>query len=78
MSARNKHLNLCGPTIRRLRCNRGWSQSQLALKCQLAGWDASRDIVARIEMKCRAVSDIDLVNLGKIFGVSIDELVPKT
>jgi len=48
-------LNVCGPQVSRLRVNLGWSQPQLAAKCQIAGWDVSRDIIARIELKKRWV-----------------------
>ena len=43
-----------------LRSRRGWSQPVLAAKCQLAGWDVSRDIIARIELRVRWVADFEL------------------
>ena len=33
--------NIVGTQVARLRYRRGWSQIELAAKCQLAGWDAS-------------------------------------
>jgi transcriptional regulator with XRE-family HTH domain len=55
----------------------GWSQEQLASKCQLAGWDISRDIVARIERRIRALTDADMAKLAMVFRVPLEELYPR-
>ena len=60
-----------------LRNKLGLSQAQLAAKCQLAGWDVSRDIVARIELQVRCVTDIELVTLAGVLRVPVDALLPK-
>ena len=44
-----RHRNIIGPQVRRLRNQRGGSQEQLAAKLQIAGWDLSRNGVAKIE-----------------------------
>lgn len=62
--------------IRKLREARDWSQSDLAAKCQLAGWDVGRDIIARIEGKIRLVRDSELITLAEVFGVTPNELLP--
>ena len=54
-----------------------WSQAQFAAKCQLSGWDASRDIVARIELQIRCVTDIELMTLAGVLRVPVDALLPK-
>jgi len=69
--------NVCGPSIARLRSKAGLSQSELAAKCQLIGWDVSRDIIARIEGRVRWVGDYELALLARVLGVSIVELLPK-
>ena len=71
-----KPLNICGPRIARLRTRAGWTQTQLAGKCQLAGWDISRDIIARIELRNRVVTDSDLLMLARVFKVEAGELLP--
>lgn len=71
-----KILNVCGPQIRRLRSQKGWSQPQLAAKCQLAGWDISRDIVARIELQIRWIGDFELKIIADVLDVSLEELYP--
>ncbi len=67
--------NICGPKVRRYRTALGLSQPHLAAKCQRAGWDISRDIIARIEGQTRWVADFELVKLAKVLGVDIRELV---
>jgi len=72
-----KALNISGPQIRRIRNSRSWSQPELAAKCQLAGWDVSRDIIARIECRTRWVGDFELVKLAEVLDVPIQELLPE-
>lgn len=71
-----KALNVSGPQIRRIRNAYCWSQPELAAKCQLAGWDVSRDIIARIECRTRWVGDFELAMLARVLGVSVQELLP--
>ena len=71
-----RRLNVVGPQIRRLRYSRGWSQSELAVKLQLAGWDISRSGVGKIESQLVWIGDYELVYLMKIFNVPLEELFP--
>src|ERR1700731_3408427 len=73
-----KPLNVCGPQVSRLRSQIGWSQSTFALKCQLKGWDVSRDIIARIEGQTRWVGDSELAVLAKVLNVRLEKLYPQT
>jgi transcriptional regulator with XRE-family HTH domain len=68
-------LNMSGAMVRRLRVKLGLSQPQLAVKCQLAGWDVERDTIAKIEGGTRLVRDIELVRLAAILGVTPNDLV---
>lgn len=70
-------LNIVGARVRALRGRLGWSQSVLAAKCQLAGWDVSRDTIANIELKRRWVADFELVILGKVLRADLSELIPR-
>ena len=72
-----KPRNVVGPQIRVLRSRRGWSQPVLAAKCQLAGWDVSRDIIARIELRIRWVADFELMLLAQVLGVPVSNLLPR-
>ncbi len=69
--------NAVGPRLMSLRTRLGLSQAQFAAKCQLAGWDVSRDIVARIELQIRCVTDIELMTLAGVLRVPVDALLPK-
>ncbi len=73
----SKLRNISGIAIRRYRDQLGYSQPQLALKCQLLGWDASRDTIASIEDGSRVVKDVEIAILAKILGVSVSELIPR-
>jgi transcriptional regulator with XRE-family HTH domain len=69
--------NIVGPQVRRYRDELGWSQATLAAKCQVAGWDISRGIVAAIEGRVRWIGDFELVLLAKMLRVNPAELLPK-
>ena len=68
--------NIVGPQIRRYRDLRGWSQSTLAAKCQIAGWEITRDVVATIESRARWIGDFELVFLARILEVPVMDLLP--
>ena len=64
--------NLLGPGIRRVREAKGWSQEDVARRLQLAGWDVDRTLIARIELRTRCITDMELLALAKTFGVTLD------
>jgi transcriptional regulator with XRE-family HTH domain len=66
-----------GPQVRKCRTRKGWSQSHLALKLQLFGWDTSRESVTALENQRRRVPDLELYVLSKVLGVRLDELFPR-
>lgn len=68
--------NVVGTQVRRLRNARGWSQPDLAARCQRMGWDVGRDIIARIESRVRLVTDSEILYLAKALGSSVVELFP--
>ena len=68
--------NIVGPQLRKYRDLRGWSQETLAAKCQLAGWDITRDIVATMENRSRWIGDFELVILARVFEVPVIDLLP--
>ena len=69
--------NVIGSSLARYRTQKEWSQAVLAAKCQLAGWDISRAIIAGIEGKTRAVADWELLILARVLGIHADELLPE-
>jgi len=42
---------------------------------QLAGWDVGRTLIARIELRTRCITDMELLTLAKTFGVKLDAFV---
>jgi transcriptional regulator with XRE-family HTH domain len=69
--------NHIGPQVRCRRYALGWSQSALAIKLQLAGFDISRSGVSKIEARLRFVDDKDLMFLAEVLKVPIQELFPR-
>jgi transcriptional regulator with XRE-family HTH domain len=69
--------NLIGPAVRKLRFERKLSQAQLAARCQLHGWNASRDIIAAIEGQIRYVTDMEILRLAKALKVPFPALFPQ-
>jgi transcriptional regulator with XRE-family HTH domain len=76
MVSKGSYRNVVGPLVQRHRTARGWSQQLLAARCQLAGWDVSRSIVAAIEGRVRWVGDWEVILLAEILGVQIADLYP--
>jgi transcriptional regulator with XRE-family HTH domain len=72
-----ERLNDVGPQIRRLRCERGWTQDLLAAKLQLHGWDISREGVAKVEGGYHGVSDRQLRCLSRAFNSPIEDVVSR-
>jgi len=70
------HRNIVGQQVMRIRSNKGMSQNDLAVACQLSGWDVSRGVIARIEGGVRWIADFELIELAKALKVSIPELYP--
>lgn len=73
----SKHRNVCGRELIRLRTAKDLSQEQLAVKCQLAGWDVSRDIIANIELRRREVTDEELSILARVLDAPLEEFYPR-
>jgi transcriptional regulator with XRE-family HTH domain len=66
--------NMVGPQLRRIRNERALSQPALAELLQRAGWDISRDTVAKIEDQRRWVSDFEVAFLAEVLEVPIPRL----
>ena len=69
--------NNIGPQVRRRRYALGWSQSMLATKLQIDGFDITRSGVSKIEARLRFVDDKDLMFLAEVLKVPIQELFPR-
>lgn len=71
-----RYKNNIGPQVRRRRYAFGWSQSDLATKLQLAGFDISRSGVSKIEARLSYVDDKTLLYLAEVLKVPVQDLFP--
>jgi len=62
--------------VKRHRKFLGWTQKTLVAKCQIAGFDITRDMVAAIEGRVRSVSDFELLIFSRILQVPVMDLLP--
>ncbi|MEK7782022.1 MAG: helix-turn-helix transcriptional regulator [Verrucomicrobiota bacterium] len=63
--------------MRELRTRKEWTQEAFAAKLQMAGWDVSRESLAKLEAQFRRVPDCELLFLAKVLGVAVMDLFPK-
>jgi transcriptional regulator with XRE-family HTH domain len=75
MKERRK-MNLIGPQVRRIRFQQGLTQPALVRKCQLTGWDVSRETLAKIESQIRGVQDWEIIAFSKALRVHFSSLFP--
>jgi len=68
--------NLVGPAIRRIRYQKGLSQTQLAALFQRQGWDMSREVLAQLETQRRRVADFEAAFIARCLKVPVAELLP--
>ena len=66
--------NIVGSNVRALRKRCRISQQALSNKLELLGVYVCRGSVSRIEDGSRTVTDIELLAISKVLGVSINEL----
>ena len=69
--------NIIGAQLRRLRYSKGLTQSELAARCGVAGFDISRGTLSKIEAGLRCVNDSELLLLAKVLKVPTDHLFEK-
>ena len=69
---------MIGPTLRSLREAEGLTQAELAGRLQLAGWDISRETLAKVESQVRCVTDRELVRFAEALEVNPSEILKPT
>ena len=70
--------NMIGPMLRSLREAEGLTQAEFAARLQLAGWDISRETLAKVESQVRCVTDRELVRFAEALEVDPSELLRPT
>ena len=63
--------NICGDRIRLARLGKRLSQTDLARMLQLQGVPAERDIISRMEIGDRLVTDYEVVTIAEVLDVSV-------
>ena len=67
-------MNIIGKNVRHIREKKGWTQEQLAAKCNLIDWEISRGTLAKIESNVRGVTDIEVNYFALAFDIEIETL----
>ena len=67
-------MNIIGKNVRLIREKKGWTQEQLAAKCNLIDWEISRGTLAKIESNVRGVTDIEVSYFALALDVDIEKL----
>ena len=67
-------MNIVGENVRTIREKNGWTQDQLAARCNLLEWNISRGTLAKIESKVRRVTDIEVKLLAEALETDIEAL----
>ena len=72
-----KKLNLIRQQVIKLRRRNGWTQEQLAVQLQLAGWhNATRSTVSKLEGGSLGVAEYDLLFIAAALRVQVVHLFP--
>jgi transcriptional regulator with XRE-family HTH domain len=70
--------NMIGPRLRSLREEEGLTQAEFAARLQIAGWDISRETLAKVESQVRCVTDRELVRFAEALEIDPSELLRPT
>lgn len=69
--------NVVGLQIRKLRRQQRMTQPALAARCQVLGYDLSRESLSKIEARLRSVSDAEVLMLAEALKVPYSLLFPE-
>ena len=74
----SENTNVVGKNLRELRRKKKMTQQAFSNKLELLGVYVCRGSVSRIEYGVRTVTDIELLAMAKVLGVSISDLFKGT
>ncbi len=66
--------NIVGKRIKEIREKLGITQEQLAIRLEMAGWDADRFLISKIERGERQVLDTEVQLIAKALKVGVSSL----
>lgn len=67
--------NIAGVKVAQLRKSLRISQRELADRLQVVGLDIDKNAVQRMESGQRFITDIEVISLAKVFGITVEELL---
>lgn len=67
--------NIAGVKVAQLRKTLRISQRELADRLQVVGLDIDKNAVQRMESGQRFITDIEVISLAKVFGITVEELL---
>lgn len=67
--------NVAGIKVAELRKGLRISQRELADRLQVVGLDIDKNTVQRMESGQRFITDIEVISLAKVFGITVEELL---
>lgn len=67
--------NIAGIRVAELRKNLRISQRELSDRLNVIGLDIDKNAVQRMESGQRFITDIEIISLAKIFGITVEELL---
>jgi transcriptional regulator with XRE-family HTH domain len=68
--------NIIGSAVRSLRVGSKLTQEELAIRCQLLGWDLSRETLSKIEAGLRRVNDAEVWMMARGLRCDLEDLYP--
>lgn len=76
--ARKRVLNIIGANLRRIRKTIGLTQADVVARCQVMGWQLSRETLAKIETEVRRVNDAEVAMLAQAVSADVGTLLVST
>ena len=67
--------NISGLRVKELRKALQISQRELSDRLQVVGLDIDKNAVQRMESGQRFITDIEVISLAKVFGITVEELL---
>ena len=68
--------NTIGPQVKKLRKQRKLTQTQLAARCGVLGWEVSENGITKIEAQIRCVTEKELLVLASALKVKLRDIYP--
>lgn len=73
--ARKRALNIVGDNLRHARRSKGLTQADFVARCQVKGWQLSRETLAKIESGLRRVNDAEVFMLARALSLDVEMLL---